>query len=250
MRPRLTLYITEMFGSSYEAALAPACAVEMIHTYSMIHDDLPCMDDDDMRRGTPTLHKVYNDGHAVLTGDFLLTRAFQAIAEEPRLSFQQRCEMTHVLSQAAGGHGLIGGQVVDILENPKELEDLRKLYANKTGALFVAAVELGAIAAEASDDERKLMRKFGEKLGLAYQILNDILDVSSSMELRGTEISSDLKNGKTTYVSLLGLEGATAEFKTLKKECHEILKKLKRPTDKLEAYLECDGLTSLFEEPA
>lgn len=237
LRPVLTLLVAKMLGAPLEKGLVPACAVEMIHTYSMIHDDLPCMDDDDMRRGKPTLHKVFNEGHAVLTGDFLLTLAFQVIAEEEALDFQKRIEMIQILSKASAAHGLIGGQVVDLLEGSKSLDDLRKLHQNKTGALFGAAAELGAIAGKANEHERRLLRSFGETLGLAYQVLNDILDVSSSAALRGTEVSSDLKNGKVTYVTLLGLNEAQKEFERLMGSCREILGELPRDCQQLEHYL-------------
>jgi len=238
LRPVLTLLIAEMLGGNIETALAPACAVEMIHSYSLIHDDLPCMDDDDVRRGKPTLHMVYNEGHAVLTGDFLLTLAFQVIAEDEKLSAEQRVDMIQVLTAASAAHGLIGGQVVDLMDGPKDIEDLRQLHQNKTGALFRAAAELGAIAAQANDEERKLIRLFGETLGLAYQILNDILDVSSSQELRGTAISSDVKNGKVTYVTLLGPERAMEEFERLMESCREILKQFSGKAEMLELYLQ------------
>jgi len=237
LRPLLTLIITEMLGMTRDRGLTPACAVEMIHTYSMIHDDLPCMDDDDMRRGKPTLHKVFNEGHAVLTGDFLLTLAFQVIAEDESLEDKERVEAIRVLSQASAADGLIGGQVVDLLESSKSLDDLRQLHQNKTGALFGAAAELGAIAGKAGPQERELFRSFGETLGLAYQVLNDILDVSSSEALRGTGVSSDLKNGKATYATLLGQEKAQKEFKHLMGSCLDILGEMPRDARPLVEYL-------------
>jgi len=238
LRPVLTMFMTEMLGGDVEATLVPACAVEMIHTYSMIHDDLPCMDDDGVRRGKPTLHVVYDEAHAVLTGDFLLTLAFQVISEEKNLTLEQRIQMIQVLSKASAAHGLIGGQVVDLLDGSKNLEDLKHLHLNKTGALFRAAAEIGAIAADATEQERQHIHYFGETLGLAYQVLNDILDVSASQELRGTEVSSDVKNGKVTYVTLLGIEKAQKEFDQLMASCLDILTKLPGDHALLEQYLQ------------
>lgn len=237
LRPLLTLLTCDMLGGQPHQAMAPAIAVEMIHTYSLIHDDLPCMDDDDYRRGNPTLHKVYSEAQAVLTGDYLLTLAFEIIANEEALSAEQRIDMIQCLSKASGAYGLIGGQVVDVLENHTTLDELKELHLNKTGALFSAAVQLGAISANASKDKQKQLALFGSQFGLAYQILNDILDVSSSKALRGCEVSSDVKNGKVTIVTHLGIEEARKEYEEMICRCLNILDKMDEETDELKRLL-------------
>ncbi len=236
LRPLLTLSAANVLGGDVEIALLPASAIEMIHTYSMIHDDLPCMDDDNFRRGKPALHKVYNEGHAVLTGDYLLTFPFELISRDQRLTPDQKIELICLLSKAAGGEGMAGGQVMDIqLENEAaDLEELRSLHRLKTGALFTAAAEFGAIVAHATVKERLLLRKFGSELGIAFQILDDILDVTACKEKRGSDISSDQKNHKTTYPSLLGLDKAERELENHLNNCRDCLNELDRDTALLE----------------
>jgi len=210
IRPLLTLAVTQALQGSCNAALQPACALELIHTYSMIHDDLPAMDDDDFRRGKPALHKAFPEGHAILTGDFLLTYAFEVLTSAPHLTATQIVELTAVLAKSAGGHGMIAGQVMDIsAENQAiNLEEVTQIHQTKTGALIACAVEFGAIIAESTPSERLLLKQFGEEIGLAFQILDDILDITSSYLKHGQAISSDLKNKKATYATLLGVEKA------------------------------------------
>lgn len=205
LRPILTLATAETLGCNLENALDPACALEMIHTYSLIHDDLPCMDDDDFRRGKPSLHKAFPEGHAVLAGDFLLTFAFEVVAHAPFLSSEQKVELIHLLAKNSGAEGMIGGQVMDIESEGKTItfEFLREIHARKTGALITAAIECGGIVAKASAEHREILRQFGHEIGLAFQIIDDILDVTSNK-------NSDIKNRKATYVTLLGLEKASA----------------------------------------
>lgn len=212
IRPLLTLAMVDTFGGDQKIALSPACTLELIHTYSLIHDDLPCMDDDDFRRGQPSLHKQYPEGHAVLTGDYLLTYAFEVLATDPLLTAEKKVDLISVLAQRSGSEGMIGGQVMDIsLEGkPITVETLRQLHLNKTGALISAAVEFGGILANASMDQMKTIRRFGENIGLTFQIIDDILDVTSSQEKHGRSIASDVINEKTTYVTLLGLAKAQA----------------------------------------
>jgi len=195
LRPILTLLTVEFLGCKKEKALDAACALEMIHTYSLIHDDLPSMDNDDLRRGKPSLHKVYPEGHAILTGDFLLTYAFEVIAKDIHLTDKQKVELVAVLAQKSGAHGMIGGQVLDIASegNDVDLVTLKQIHQNKTGALIIAAVEFGAIVAGAGPGQRQAMREFGEKIGLAFQIVDDILD------------SDEEKKGKMSYATLLGV---------------------------------------------
>lgn len=210
LRPLLTLAVAEALGGTLDVALHPACALEMIHTYSLIHDDLPCMDDDDFRRGKPTLHRAYNEGLAVLVGDFLLTYAFEVLANAPQIPVERKVKLIALLSQQAGGEGMIGGQVMDLEAEGRSItfKDLQLIHSRKTGALMTAAIEFGGIAAGASVDQQKSLKLFGQELGLAFQIRDDILDVTASVEKHGKAVASDAVNNKATYVSLLGLEEA------------------------------------------
>ena len=212
LRPILTLATTEALNGDVDAALAPSCALEMIHTYSLIHDDLPCMDDDDFRRGKPSLHKAYSEGHAVLTGDFLLTHAFSVLAKAPHLSAEQKIKLIDILSRDAGGDGMIAGQVMDIKAEAGQinLDMLKHIHNKKTGALIVASLEFGGVISHASDQQMQLLRQFGQEIGLAFQIIDDVLDVTASELKRGSAIASDVANNKSTYVSLLGLEQSEA----------------------------------------
>ncbi|HEY4831381.1 MAG TPA: polyprenyl synthetase family protein [Waddliaceae bacterium] len=173
VRPLLTLCTAEMIRKdAFEWALIPACALEMLHTYSLIHDDLPCMDDDDFRRNQPTLHRVYTEGHAVLIGDYLLTYAFEVIAKAPFIGSDQKIALTQVLATAAGGEGMIGGQMMDI-ENSHHIE---QMHARKTAALFCAAVEFGGIIAQASEEIISILHIFGTQFGKLFQMVDDLLD--------------------------------------------------------------------------
>lgn len=210
LRPILTLATTAMLGGDLSLALSPACTLEMIHTYSMIHDDLPCMDNDDYRRGKLTVHKKYSEGHAVLTGDFLLTYAFEILATDPHLTPESKSRLIAVLARQSGGEGMIGGQVMDLAFEGKGvcLETLRILHRNKTAALIVASIEFGGIISHTNPMHLDALRQFGESIGLAFQVIDDILDVTSSQAKHGRTIGSDIMNEKSTYVSLLGLEQA------------------------------------------
>lgn len=217
LRPILTLATTEAFKGDLNAALAPACALEMIHTYSLIHDDLPCMDNDDFRRGKPSLHKAFPEGHAVLAGDFLLTHAFAVLADAPALSAEQKVSLVAILSKHAGGEGMIAGQILDVEAVGVEidLEALQLIHQKKTGALIVASVEFGGIISHATGEQMEILRKFGQEIGLAFQIVDDILDVTASQEKHGKAVASDVTNDKSTYVTLLGLQKSQALAETL-----------------------------------
>jgi geranylgeranyl diphosphate synthase type II len=217
IRPVLTLATVESLGGNTQAALQPACALEMIHTYSLIHDDLPCMDNDDFRRGKPSLHRVFPEGHALLAGDFLLTRAFETISEAPDLSSEQRLELVSHLSKRAGGDGMIGGQTIDLLSEGMNIdkEGLQLMHGKKTGELILASFEFAAIIAKASRETKKILRDFGQNIGLAYQIVDDILDSAGSD-----------KGSKSTYVSLMGMEEAKSEAENLMRSANEQLDKL------------------------
>lgn len=236
IRPILTLAVVEMLGGEIEKALTPACAIEMVHTYSLIHDDLPCMDDDDYRRGRLTLHRQFNEGHAVLTGDYLLTFAFELIAKAPFLSNEEKIELIDCLSTRSGGEGMIGGQVMDIASTENlEIEQLKKLHEKKTGALLTASLEFGAILGNASTSIRDSLCAFGKKIGLTFQVVDDILDITASEAKHGTKTSSDIKNGKSTFVTLLGTEGARLYAKKLFNESIELLKNIPHDTSSLAA---------------
>ena len=190
----------------------------MVHTYSLIHDDLPCMDDDDWRRGKPTLHKVVSEGEAVLTGDYLLTRAFQVLAEDS-LSDDKKISLVQLLAQAAGAPGMIEGQLRDIAGEHSTIEQLYKTHEEKTGAMIAASIQAGAIVAGHEAD----FTPFGLKLGLAFQIVDDILDVTAGEAKHGKVAGSDVASGKVTTVTLLGVEGAQKEADRLYNEALEAL---------------------------
>lgn len=186
LRPMLTLAVLEAFDIPLDLGLVPACAIEMVHTYSLIHDDLPCMDDDDFRRGKPTLHKAYPESHAVLTGDFLLTYAFEVIANAPQLTLDHKNQLIATLAHRAGSEGMIGGQILDIesQDHPIEPDALQTLQVKKTAALITCALEFGAIIAEV---EIAPFQFIGEALGLSFQIIDDILDGDGAFLLFGDE---------------------------------------------------------------
>ncbi len=217
-----------MFGCDREIALVPSVSLELIHTYSLIHDDLPCMDDDDFRRGKPSLHKAFPEGIAVLTGDYLLTYAFEVLADAKDLTSDQKVELILCLSKASGGQGMIAGQAMDISFENKEmrLATLQDIHIKKTGMLIAAALEFGAIIGKANKAHQTLLKEFGLQLGLAFQIVDDVLDVTASKEKHGREVATDLINGKTTYVSILGIEESKKLAESVTKRALDSLKTL------------------------
>lgn len=232
LRPVLTLECCRACGGTDSQALSLACAVEMIHTYSLIHDDLPCMDNDDLRRGKPTNHKVYGEATAVLAGDGLLTAAFEtALDAGAYLPPERVVEAVHTLASAAGAAGMVGGQVLDMAGEGhalalSEVEELQRL---KTGALIAAAAELGCIAAGGSKAQRDAVRTYAEKLGLAFQIRDDMLDVTATAEELGKPIGSDVQSGKTTFVTLKGLDECGVLVEKLTEEAEAALGAFDRP---------------------
>ncbi len=210
VRPVLCLLACEAVGGTSEAALPGALALEFVHTYSLIHDDLPAMDDDDLRRGRPTNHKVFGEGHAILAGDALLTEAFGVLAAA-KLDPVKRAEALVLLAEASGWRGMAGGQALD-LEGEKiasyDLDHLRLIHRLKTGALLRASLEIGAVLGGAPPAERAALRAYGEAIGLAFQIQDDILDATATDADLGKRAGKDAGRGKITYPSLLGLEGA------------------------------------------
>ena len=210
VRPVMTLAFCDMLGGQWREALPFACALELVHTYSLIHDDLPCMDDDDLRRGRPTCHKVYGEAMAILAGDALQGEAFGLIAAAPAMTAQQRIDAVAVLSAACGGDGMVAGQVLDMDHLAQGETDLRLLHRLKTGAMLQAAAELGCVAAGADDGLRQRARDYGCHIGLAFQVRDDVLDVVADQGELGKPIGSDRAEGKRTFVDLLGLEACQA----------------------------------------
>ncbi len=225
IRPVLTLECCRMCGGEPETALPLAGAVEMIHTYSLIHDDLPCMDDDDLRRGRPTNHKVYGEATAVLAGDALLTAAFEVILDAGSLPPERLLTAAAVLARAAGGWGMVGGQVLDMAGegHALSLSEVEELQRMKTGALITAAAEMGCVAAGGTQEQRAAVRRYAEKLGLAFQIQDDILDVVGNAAALGKSVGSDARSEKTTFVTLKGVETCRKLVRRLTEEAKEAL---------------------------
>lgn len=210
IRPILCLAAAEVVGGKIEHVMPAACALEMIHTYSLIHDDLPAMDNDDFRRGVPTNHKVYGEAIAILAGDALLTEAFEflAMSGNPGVSGPDRVlEVIRVAVKAAGYRGMIGGQVIDLeCENRKvDLATVEYMHIHKTGALLSASLEIGAVLGGGSEPQVQTLKTYGHHLGLAFQITDDLLDVEGDVEQMGKMPGSDLAKNKMTYPALLGL---------------------------------------------
>lgn len=212
IRPFLVLAFCRLFGGNTDAALPYACAIEMIHTFSLIHDDLPCMDDDDLRRGKPTNHKVFGEAQALLAGDALTFSAFECALGNPYVTPENRAAAAMLLARAAGADGMCQGQMLDMESEGKaiDFDALLSLHAHKTGALIRAAAKLGAIAAGADKNALDAADAYGAGIGLAFQIIDDILDRTGSVELLGKPIGSDAKNEKTTFLSFMSVPEATA----------------------------------------
>ncbi len=225
VRPILLLATLHGLKQEEELGLDVACALEMIHTYSLIHDDLPSMDDDDLRRGLPTNHKVYGEALAILSGDALLTYSFQLISSlnHEKVSSEQKLELISLLAKAAGPEGMVGGQVADMEGEGKDLmlEELEYIHLHKTGDLLTYSVEAGAILAKATKEERDTLRLFARHIGLLFQIKDDILDIEGDEQSIGKPVGSDQLNNKSTYPSILTMEGAKQkliEHKLMAKE--------------------------------
>lgn len=229
IRPILLLEFYALCGGKDDNALNFAAALEMIHTYSLIHDDLPCMDNDDMRRGRPSCHKAFGEDTALLAGDALLTLAFKTAAETDGIPSDRVLKAIAVLAENAGISGMVGGQVEDLAfeKSGATIDELRGMYLKKTSCLLSAGAVCGSILAGADDEELKYAAEYAEKLGLAFQIIDDILDCTSDEKTLGKPIGSDEKNGKTTYVTLLGIDGAKAEAERLSNEALTALCKIK-----------------------
>ena len=231
IRPILTLEFCRLFDGEEAAALPFACAVEMIHTYSLIHDDLPCMDDDDLRRGKPTNHKVFGEATAILAGDALLTGAFEAAASNTEAGAEASAKAVAYLASCAGRYGMVGGQSMDLAGEQKKLtlDELLKLHSLKTGALISAAAVLGALAAGLtfSDPRMQDVITYAENIGLAFQIVDDILDQTGETELLGKTVGSDAENQKNTFLSFFTPDEARYYAQRLTAEATLPLKKYK-----------------------
>lgn len=210
IRPALVYAVLETYGVPLERGSEVAATLEMVHTYSLIHDDLPAMDDDDLRRGRPTNHRQYDEATAILAGDALLTDAFRILAQMS-LPAEEIVEIIRVFGLAAGSSGMVGGQLDDMLAEKRSdvtLQELQSIHERKTGALLVYALEAGGILAGVSEEDRTQLKQFGRHLGIAFQIQDDILDVVGDEQTIGKRVGSDEENEKTTYPKLLGLDGA------------------------------------------
>lgn len=225
LRPVLCLAAAEACGGTLEATMSAACAVECLHTYSLIHDDLPCMDDDDFRRGVPTCHKVFGEGIAVLAGDALQALAFELVARTPANARFNAADFVLELAVTAGSLHLIGGQVADLEGEGKKLAmaDLRYVHESKTAALLTTSILLGAMSAGADEEQIAALKKFGMATGLAFQVIDDILDVTQTSEKLGKSAGKDLASEKSTFPSLIGLDASREEAKRLTTEAHDAL---------------------------
>lgn len=213
LRPLLVMATSELFNVSRISGERVGAAIEMLHTYSLVHDDLPCMDDDDLRRGKPTVHKAYDEATAVLAGDALLTLAFEVVAApETHSDPEVRAELVVALARAAGGHGMVGGQMIDLeaekTPNQLDIGQITRLQQLKTGALIAFSCEAGGILGKAAASQRMALKAYAHDLGLAFQIVDDILDHEGDESQMGKKVGKDAALGKATFVSLLGLDQA------------------------------------------
>jgi geranylgeranyl diphosphate synthase, type II len=240
LRPMLVLAVCESFGVNQDHALIPACAIEMIHTYSLIHDDLPCMDNDDLRRGKPTLHKVYPEWHALLTGDFLLTYAFEVLSSAPHLTADQKLELIQSLAKHAGAHGMIGGQMIDLLSQGQTIDwkILEQMHLGKTSGLIIAALEFGGIISNLPMHHLNALKKAGAAIGVAFQLIDDLLDHTGIQEELGKTVGSDHEKAKATAVSLIGIKETRAQAEILLQTAKENLNCLPSPIPLLNALFE------------
>lgn len=229
MRPMLVYITNDMFGGKIEDADNAAMAVELIHTYSLVHDDLPAMDDDDLRRGQPSCHCAFDEATAILVGDALQSMAFEVLSKPSSLSANTQLKMVHTLAVASGAFGMCGGQALDMeaTNQALNLDALKHLHQLKTGALIKASILLGAYASQkATEDDLKTLEQYAEHVGLAFQVQDDVLDVVGDTEQLGKPQGSDSEQGKTTYPNLLGLEKASQYAKQLCEQSKQFLQSL------------------------
>lgn len=242
IRPMLLFATIDALGKDPEIGLYPASAIELVHTYSLIHDDLPSMDDDDLRRGKPTNHKVFGEANAILAGDALLTYSFQLLAEAPEsiIPLSVKMELIRELAVAAGAEGMVGGQVADIAgeDQALQLEELEYIHAHKTGKLLTYSVMAGAITAGADKVTKRHLYDFSKHIGLAFQIRDDLLDLDGNEEILGKPVGSDEGKLKSTYPALLGVDGAKAALEKEMTGAYAALEKTGAKTELLEAITE------------
>lgn len=236
LRPFLTVECAGLFGVSAEAAMNTAAAIEFIHTYSLVHDDLPAMDDDDFRRGKPSAHKQFGEAAAILAGDALLTYAFEVLANRlvhPDASV--RCELIRTIAKAAGYAGMVGGQMMDLDAEEKELDadEIIRLQRLKTGEMFAVSCESGAILGKAPENLRNSLRRYAHDMGLAFQITDDLLDVEGTREETGKSVRKDANAGKATLVSVLGTERAREQASILSEQAKHYLRHFDKKADRL-----------------
>ncbi|MFO7942647.1 MAG: polyprenyl synthetase family protein [Bacillota bacterium] len=236
LRPVMTLLSSRLCCGRVEPALRAAAALEMIHAYSLIHDDLPCMDDDDMRRGKPTTHRVFGEALAVLAGDALQALAFESVTDSP-VDSADVVRMTAALAKAAGAAGMVGGQTLDIRGDAVDADDLAAIDSKKTGALFEAAMIMGGIAGGASDRELAGLRDYAESFGLVFQIADDLLDLTGDPEKTGRYRGSDSDAGRKTYPNLLGIESSRSRMQSALERGLSALKSFGDSAQDLEALL-------------
>jgi len=225
LRPILCLTAAEALGADNGDALPAACSLEMLHTFTLIHDDLPCMDDDDFRRGKPTCHKIYGEAVAVLAGDALQSLAFEVLCNLPREARYQPCDFVRELAVASGSLNVVAGQVLDLEGEGKDLsfDDLRAIHERKTAALLAVSLRFGAMAGGATTKELEALTDFGKNLGLAFQVIDDILDTTQTSEKLGKTAGKDEAVGKATYPAILGLDASREEAKRLTADAKDAL---------------------------
>ncbi|MAR56575.1 MAG: farnesyl-diphosphate synthase [Rickettsiales bacterium] len=236
LRPYLTVQCAGLFGVSPDAAMVTAAAIELIHTYSLVHDDLPAMDDDDYRRGKPSCHKEFGEAAAILAGDALLTFAFEVLANRsvhPDASV--RCELIRTIAKASGVRGMVGGQMMDLDAENKELDadEIIRLQRLKTGEMFAVSCEAGAILGKAPENLRNSLRRYAHDMGLAFQITDDLLDVEGTREQTGKEVGKDAAAGKATLVSVLGVERAREQSHILADQAKHYLRHFDKKAESL-----------------
>lgn len=235
IRPILMICTYNMYSKNIDKILPFAAAMEMIHTYSLIHDDLPCMDNDDLRRGKPTNHKVYGEAMATLAGDSLLNEAMNVMFSQCLDGEIKKIRAAAIISKSSGIDGMIKGQIIDIRSEGQSIDEeaLLDMHKNKTGQLITASIMAGAIVGEASEKDIEILRSFGEKLGLAFQIKDDILDVEGDFKLLG-KTQSDGENNKTNFITMYGIHKCKEFCNNLTQECYNLLSNIERDTKEIE----------------
>ena len=234
LRPLLVYLSSELGNSSLEAQNSVSCAVELIHCYSLIHDDLPSMDDDSLRRGMPTCHKKFGEAVAILAGDAIQPMAYYLITKTEQIEDKFKVKLVGVLTEACGKNGMVEGQILDISENKSlSLEELDYMHSKKTGSLIKTCLEMGGIISYLPEEEIDLLSKYGEKIGLAFQIRDDIIDLQSPTEVSGKTQGADILQKKITYPNLIGMEKSKKRANELSEEAQEIVKNLSGDSNKL-----------------